>query len=339
MLHPRRPTSGPPLSRRALLTRVIPAGMVALASGCNTGMAAGAADPGAASGGTLGPPALLSYADLAGRLSTAAFDFRMLVGAPPSTAAWASAAAAMCHAQAAVLGRSDPLTGTPVPPDAGSTPSGSTAGTVPTATPSAATAGALTRVAADQAGIESAMRDRCLAAPSGDLALLFASLGVAAHAVSHPSVPVVATGTVPFHCHVGDRSAALVVLLSRVDALVEGLDQGLGALPFHDPAYTPGLTRLSEVETLRDTIQQDLLAASVTPTPGPLDYALPGTTDSPAHVQTLWGMLERDVMAAWLRVAAASIGADRGAAFDAAVSQQDLVAGHGVGISWWPGWV
>ena len=336
------PSRGAAVSRRTLLRAVPGAGVTGLLASCSR-MAPGAGGSGSSTPGSSLPAAeapLTPYADLAAELTDAATDFAALAampGVPPATAGWAVAAAAMCRAQAGPLRLPDPLSGTVVSmASPGAISSGSPS---PTPTTAPTLVSRLAAIATRQRGLEAQFRTRCLGADASDLALLLGSLAVAAHAVRGPSVPVTGAGVAPAHIEVGSRTDALVVLLSRVEALAQGLEAGIGALPGTDGDVATGEKRLSEVWALRDDIESRLVQASATPTPGPLVYDLPGTTGSDAAVRALWGRLESDVLAAWLRVAAASSGPDRTAAVDAATAQQDRTASLGTPITWWPGWV
>ena len=327
------------VSRRALVGGAAGSGIALLLGSCSR-LSPYAPGSGGGTPGSL--PAdeapLIPYADLAAQLAGAADDFAAVAAAPrvaSSTGAWALAAAAMCLAQSQPLLRADPLSAR-----AGSmtSPHG-----VDSASPSPSRppglSSRLAAIAARQRLLVAQFRARCLEAATGDLALLLGSLAVSAHAVRGPAVPVAPSDLAPAHLDVGSREDALRVLLSRVDALAQGLEVGVGALPGGSAEVDDGEKRLGEVWALRDDIETRLVRASATPTPGPLAYQLPGTTGSATAVRTLWGRLERDVMAAWLRVAAASTGDDRGRAVDAAMAQQDLAASLATPISWWPGWV
>ncbi|HET9129143.1 MAG TPA: DUF4439 domain-containing protein [Propionibacteriaceae bacterium] len=339
---PHAPASRPgeALSRRALLVGGGGAALGLLTS-CSWvpggGSVSGDGSPGSPPGA--GEPPLTPYADLAAELAAAADDFDAMAahpGVPSATAGWAAAAGRMSRAQAARLRLADPLS---TPPAAAASPSAPGSPTPSPTGPAPGPTALLASIAGRQRGLESRFRDRCLAADAGDLALLLASLAVTAHAVRAPSVAVSSGGASPHHVDVGSRDDALAVLLSRVDALAQGLEVGLGALPLHDPSVSTGEARLTQVWALRDDVEAMLVQASAPPTPGPLVYDLPGRATSPSAVRALWGRLESDVMAAWLRVAAASSGEQRGAAVDAAAAQQDRAAALATPVTWWPGWV
>jgi len=338
--HAPAPRPGRALSRRALLIGGGGAvlGVVAACSWVPSGgSASGDGSPGSPL--AAGEPPLTPYADLAAQLLAAADDFEAVAGlrgVPAATGAWAAAAASMTRSQAARLRLADPLS---TPPPATASPSASASPTPPAAGGRPGLAATLASIAERQRTLEARFRERCAAADAGGPALLLASLAVTAHAVRAPSVPVSSGGPSPAPVDVGSRDDALAVLLSRVEALAQGLEVGLGALPLHDPNVSTGEARLTQVWALRDDVEGMLVAASATPTPGPLVYDLPGRATSPSAVRALWGRLESDVMAAWLRVAASSTGEQRGAAVDAATSQQDRAAALGTPVTWWPGWV
>ena len=339
------PPSPRAVSRRALLAGGTAVGTLGLLTSCSRLAPDGTSSGGTSSGGTApGPPLpgdlapLTPYADLAAHLDAAADGFSALAATPhvaSSTVHWAGAAAAMCRAQAQPLRTQDPLSGTLGPVARPSGVPSLSASPAPTPAP----ASQLATMAARQRSLVAQFRSRCLIADAGDLALLLGSLTVSAHAVRGPSPAPAPTRLAPGHLDVGTRDAALTVLLTRVGALEQGLEVGLGSLPPKDGNRAAGERRLSEVWALRDDVENRLVRASAAQTPGPLVYHLPGSTDSPAAVRALWGRLESDVMAAWLRVAAASADADRGVAVDAAVAQQDRAAALGTPVTWWPGWV
>lgn len=330
------------VSRRGLLASGA-IGTLGLLTSCSRmlpgGAASGAGTPGPSLGAGEAP--LTPYADLAAQLRDAAAEFSAVVATPAvphATASWAAAASAMCREQSRHLQLPDPLAAPPASTAFTASPGGASSST-PSPLPTGTLVAHLASIAGRQRSLEAQFRSRCLAADAGDLALLLASLAVTAHAVRGPATPVVPSGPAPAHVDVGSPNEALSVLLSRLEALAQGLEVGVGALPSTDRDTGTGEARQAQVWALRDRIESRLAEASATPTPGPLVYDLPGTTGSPAAVRALWGRLESDVMAAWLRVAASSTGAERAEAVDAATAQQDRVASLATPVTWWPGWV
>lgn len=249
-----------------------------------------------------------------------------LTGTTPAFRAWATASAAMCAAQAAVLELPDPLAGhaaTPAPV---------------TPTRQASMTAAAASITARQTKLAATFSGLCQQAGEGDVALLFASLATAAHATATAKAPVAKSAVSPTHCDVGTRNDALQVVLSRVEAAVQGYELGAGRLAIGAAGVTSARARINALWALRDQVQGLIVGASATPAPPALDYAMPGPFNSVAAINRTWGLLERGLMDAWARVAAASTGADRASALRQMIGQANQTMTLGVGLTTWPGW-
>lgn len=170
-------------------------------------------------------------------------------------------------------------------------------------------------------------------------ALLLASLATFTALNTSPGRPVVDDTTSPAAAEVGTRTDALLVLLSRLRALAEGLEVGLGQIPSTDKLIEPMRKHLVQVWAARDRVEDQLRAAGQGIPPAELGYVMPGGFGSVAQARTTWALLEDDVTAAWARVAAASSGADRNRALDAMLAQARTALGLGAPLTRWPGWV
>ncbi|MEL4504010.1 DUF4439 domain-containing protein [Luteococcus sp. H138] len=230
-----------------------------------------------------------------------------------------------------VLGRTDPL-------QAGATPE-PTAATSPATAKSADWAALAAQIAALEKTAQQHHRAAALAATDGPMALLYASLATFAGLNTTPGRAISAGKTTPARVEVGSRPEALQVLLSRLRALAEGLEIGIGQLPNQDKAIAPGKLRLAAVWTQRDQTEQALRAAKGEVPPAELNYQMPGGFGSPAQIATTWRALESAVFAAWARLTAASTGKERAAALDAMAAQAVVAHPAGSPVSHWPGWV
>lgn len=322
--------ASPRPSRRALLGAVLGVGAAGL-TGCSTVRSTGLFPTPHAS--TASPAPHLDRTALLSRLSVSAGLFRALTspalsGSSGDVRQWAASALAMTQQHMGVLDAADPLSPSP----------SSTAPPTPeTAHPHDAAA-ALQAVARQQGSLETALTTACLATASGDLALLCASMAVGARATRAPGPLVTATRVRPIAGSVGTPTDATGILLTWVQALIQGLQTGLGRLPASDPRIAPGTQRLAAVDALRDQLQQQIDVDGGTPAPVAGNYAMPGPLTTPTQIVATWGLLEREVLSAWLRVAAAGSGTTRSTALAHAMDQLAQVAADGVGITWWPGW-
>lgn len=234
-------------------------------------------------------------------------------------------------AHLSVLGRTDPLL-------AGSTPESMPQPSAAAATPLDWTALA-TRIGALEQTAQQHHRAAAQAATDGSMALLYASLATFAGLNAVPGRVVSVGSTTPARVELGTRAEALDVLLSRLRALAEGLEIGIGQLPNQDKAIAPGKLRLAAVWTQRDQTEQALRAGKAEVPPAELNYQMPGTFGSPAEIAKTWRALEEAVFAARARLVAASTGAERAAALTAMTAQAAVAYPAGVPVPHWPGWV
>ncbi len=333
------PTSTPP--PRATRRAVLAGGTAVLAgwlTGCRTTLTpTPTPSPGTSTAAT--PP--IDRASLAADLLASAALFGVaaapkLRDSSDSLRKWAAAAQAMAQRQAEVLSAEDPLaagtsSGTPTP--ASVAPTSTASGTGSTAK------AVLAAIAQHQRALEGRLVQACLASTDGDQALLYGSLAVTSRVTQAVGPVVGRTSVSPAAGPIATAVEARGVLLTRVQALIQGLQRGLGVLSSGDALRTSGLARLVQVQALRDQLQQTLDNAGATPAPVALDYAMPGPLTTRSQISTTWGLLERGVLDAWLLVTGAAQGTERVEAQNQALGQVAQVSARGVGLTWWPGWV
>ncbi|MCA3772508.1 DUF4439 domain-containing protein, partial [Cutibacterium sp.] len=123
------------------------------------------------------------------------------------------------------------------------------------------------------------------------------------------------------------------------NALVAGLEWGIGRLGENDPLRTWGWDRREQVLAQRAEVRQSIRDASTTPTPDVPGYPMSPTPVNDAATRSLWSGLEANVLSGWGRVTAASGSAARPHAVASMVSQTQVLAHLGTGVTTWPGWV
>lgn len=195
------------------------------------------------------------------------------------------------------------------------------------------------KIASLETRAQQAHRTAAQAAQEPARALLYASLATFAALNTPPGRPVVDARTSPAAVEVGSRSEALGVLLSRLRALAEGLEIGLGQVPSTDKVVEPTRKHLAEVWAARDRVEAQLRADKQEVPPVELGYVMPGGFSSVAEARRTWASLEDGVTAAWARLAAASTGKDREQALDAMLAQAKVAVAQGAPLTRWPGWV
>lgn len=251
--------------------------------------------------------------------------------APGAATAAVRALAAAHQAHADLLRQPDPLR-PEASPAAGVTPgsAGSSAADWKQAT---------AELARREGSLLALHRGHAMAATDPSRVLLSASLASFA-AGSRSLGPPTTAGTVrPAEVEVGSRDDALLVLLSRLRALVQGLEVGAGQVAAASAHRERGRSRLLAVWALRDEVMAELEAGGKPVPPAELAYAMPGGFGDEASVLKTWAALEKAVLAGWGRVAAASTGKERGSALDAMVAQTAAVRANGAALDRWPGWV
>lgn len=324
--YPETMTSGLP-SRRGIL--IAGAGLIGIgAAGCYT--VSPIVDP-----GTRESPTITITPRRRAALNTeselAATAKRAAAAATGSAAAMLSAVARMHTIHAGVLAQADPL-------------GGQNADTEPVITPtpapsSASTLSPLVQLVADETRAATRYLADAAAADTPGEALLWASLSVFASGFSGQGVAPVQTDAYPMTLPVETLTDARQVLLSRLNALVAGLEWGVGRLPSSDPLHATGAARLDAVEIQRVRLRQDLRQASASPTPALPGYQMPATPSTPASTRELWVSLELGVLAGHGRVVAATPGPARSTAIPAMADQAAQLRAYGSGLPAWPGWV
>lgn len=213
----------------------------------------------------------------------------------------------------------------------------------PSATPAPAPVGKDWTSAAQQlAAQEASAHTQHLAAlgrtPAGPPALLLASLAVFCQAA--PTAWGVAAVTMdPSTAAPGTETESLQVLLSRLRALVEGLQVGCGQVRPTDARATDGRTRLPRAMELRDQVAQWIVEAGAAVPPAELSYRMPGPLTDARSVLATWTQLESLVLDAATRLAGASpAGARRERALGMARGQAARLDQLGAPLPVWPGW-
>ena len=267
--------------------------------------------------------------------------------------AWCEAASAAHAAHVRVLLQADPLGGTATdrsPIAASPSPSA-------TATPTGP--GSLVQVYRDAEGSHraaaSAEQDPSMRMLWSSLAVFAARGAACADASSFTPVPV-AGHAVPVRVEAGTALDAMAVLLSRVDALRYGLETMIGR---SGGTRADMSARRDETDALRVELAGRITAAGGE-APGPeLEYELGDDADS--H-EVIWAQLEDQLLAGWMRLAAATTGdpvqSSPGSVspspsrtqpsgglygldevIDRATKQAGQAPRHGSGTCTWPGWV
>jgi hypothetical protein len=241
-----------------------------------------------------------------------------------------SAVARMHTIHAGVLAQADPLGGQNADTEPVITPSPS---------PSSASPPSLAQLLTDEKAAAGQYLADAGAAETPGEALLWASLSVFASGFSGQGVAPVQTDAYPMTLPVETLTDARQVLLSRLNALVAGLEWGVGRLPSSDPLHTTGMNRLDAVEIQRVRLREDLRQASASPTPALPGYRMPATPSTPASARELWVSLELGVLAGHGRVVAATPGPSRSTAVPAMAAQAAQLRAYASGLPAWPGWV
>ncbi|WP_114044475.1 DUF4439 domain-containing protein [Acidipropionibacterium virtanenii] len=239
-----------------------------------------------------------------------------------------SALAQMHTLHAGVLAQADPLAGQNADSDPVITP-----------TPVASASAPLPQLLTDEKRAADQYVHDALAADTPGEALLWASLAVFASGASAAGAAPVRGDGEPVSLPVEDPTSARQVLLSRLNALVAGLEWGVGRLPATDSLRSIGTRRLDAVATQQARLRALLREASATPTPALPGYPMPATPSTPRSTRELWVSLELGVLSGHGRVVAAASGTERSTAITAMGDQAAQVTGYGSGMPAWPGWV
>ncbi|ALN15696.1 DUF4439 domain-containing protein [Acidipropionibacterium acidipropionici] len=255
---------------------------------------------------------------------------RAAAAATGSVAALLAAVARIHTLHAGVLAQADPLGGQNADSEPVITPSPS---------PSSASPPSLAQLLTDEKAAAGQYLADAGAAETPGEALLWASLSVFASGVSGQGAPPTQGDAHPMTLPVETLTDARQVLLSRLNALVAGLEWGVGRLPSSDPLHATGAARLDAVEIQRARLRQDLRQASASPTPALPGYQMPATPSTPASTRELWVSLELGVLAGHGRVVAATPGPARSTAIPAMADQAAQLRAYGSGLPAWPGWV
>ncbi|MGK2309244.1 DUF4439 domain-containing protein [Cutibacterium sp. V970] len=220
---------------------------------------------------------------------------------------------------------------------------GSTGSPTPSISPSPVVAGRGSPVALLQRHEKAAAThylSHCRAAGEPSESLLWASLSVFCSAFG-PDAPAPRPTPEVVPVTVGQEPLvdAQQALLTHLNALMAGLEWGIGRLGEADPLRTWGWQRRDQVIAQRAEVRQAIREASATPTPDLPGYPMPTTPDNAAATRSLWSDLEDDVLSGWGRVTAASPTSARPHAVAAMVNQTEVLAHLGTGLTTWPGWV
>ena len=180
----------------------------------------------------------------------------------------------------------------------------------------------------------------CQTAQDSSETLLWASLSVFCSAFN-PSAPAPQSTPKVVPVTIGQEplTNAQQALLTHLNALVAGLEWGIGRLGENDPLRTWGWDRREQVLAQRAEVRQSIRDASTTPTPDVPGYPMSPTPVNDAATRSLWSGLEANVLSGWGRVTAASGSAARPHAVASMVSQTQVLAHLGTGVTTWPGWV
>lgn len=213
----------------------------------------------------------------------------------------------------------------------------------PTASPSPVAVGkdwkgAAAQLATLEASAHHQHLDSLQHTPAGQRALLLASLAVFCQAAPG-SGRIAAPAADPSDAAPGTEAESLQVLLSRLRALVQGLEVGSGQLPPTDARATDGRARLPQAMGLRDQVEQWIVASGAGVPPAQLSYAMPGPLTTPPQVLATWAGLETGVLDAATRLAGSTpAGSRRDRALGLAQGQATRLQRLGVPMPVWPGW-
>ncbi|MFV0429867.1 MAG: hypothetical protein ACK5KO_10645 [Arachnia sp.] len=236
---------------------------------------------------------------------------------------WAAAVRAQCQAHLSRLLALDPLAGgdpvyeavpdpVPAPPDTD-------------------------RAAAAIAEVTAAARDQVVDAAAKEssqpLRLALASIATAIAAAAARSLPPVESPAVPVPFATAQRETSLVIALSRVWALIQGVERGLGVVN-DDALADAGRRRLVSAKQLRNALRAEIDG------PAPrqdVAYEMPNAMSSDQEIRAAWAQLELGVLEGWARLVAADdqAPAPRIAGMIGAVAQVQAFGGR---LPWWPGW-
>lgn len=238
--------------------------------------------------------------------------------------------AAAHHRHCQVLSQTDPF-------------SGNTGSPSPSVSPSPLTAGQGSPVALLQRHEKAAATQylsNCRAAGDPSESLVWASLSVFCSAFD-PDAPAPRPTPKVVPVSVGQEPLvnAQQALLTHLNALVAGLEWGIGRLAEGDPLRAWGWRRRDQVIAQRAEVRRGIRDASATPTPDLPGYPMPTTPVNAAATRSLWSDLEDNVLSGWGRVTAASPAPARPHAVAAMASQTEVLAHLGTGVTTWPGWV
>ncbi|MDO4412966.1 DUF4439 domain-containing protein [Cutibacterium sp.] len=238
------------------------------------------------------------------------------------------AAAHRLHYQ--VLSQADPFSGNTATP----TPSVSP-------TPMAAGKGAPTsELQTHEKNAAAQYLSNCQAAQNPSESLLWASLSVFCSAVG-PNAPAPRPTPKVVPITIGQEPVvnAQQALLTHLNALVAGLEWGIGRLDEGHALRTWGQQRRDQVIAQRAKVRQTIRDASATPTPDVAGYPMSTVPANAAATRSLWSSLEGNVLSGWGRVAAASPSSQRSNAVSAMIAQTKYLAYLEAGVTTWPGWV
>lgn len=171
-------------------------------------------------------------------------------------------------------------------------------------------------------------------AESQPLRLLYASLASATRAAAAPALAGAPGPGSPIRFPDTTPEASVVVALSHVWALVNGLEIGLGRLPAKDPLRPRGTARLDQVRQLR----LDLRDAMAKPAEQDVAYELPNRMRTAGEIIAGWAALELGVLDGLARLVAASP-AESAPWLSSLLGQVGHVQAWGGKLPVWPGWV
>lgn len=180
----------------------------------------------------------------------------------------------------------------------------------------------------------------CSASENPSETLLWASLSAFCGSFD-PSEPAPGPVGAVFPVTIGTEplTDAQQVLLTHLNALVAGLEWGIGRLPSSDPMRAWGMSRRTAVLRQRADLRAAIRQASATPTPDLPGYPMPATPSTSASARSLWSRLESNVLAARGRVTAATPKSGRANAIAAMTAQIKVLTHLGTQTPTWPGWV
>ncbi|WP_316668953.1 hypothetical protein [uncultured Propionibacterium sp.] len=271
--------------------------------------------------------------------------------------AWCEGAATAHASHIQVLLQADPLGGTSSDhsPTADSPAPSTTAAPTGPAAAQDSLAQAYQDAVASHSAAAAAEQDASMRMLWSSLAV-FAGRSAAVMNGSTLSPAPIAGQAVPVRVGAGSALDAAAALVSRVDALRYGLETMIGRSGGTRPDMS---SRRNQVDALRVDLAERIAADGGQAAGPDLEYGLSGDPDDADARDGIWAGLEDDVLAGWLRLAAATPGASGSSSSSPgessiqqapglygldeivgkAVEQAGQAPLHGLGTSWWPGWV